>query len=114
MHGVPSNLAAGSRELLDRIEKRPRLGADGAVLYVNNEQGRSRTKSSTAAEAGSAIGFLLVLRNDGVPRFHGGDPRLVAIACFKSVVVVLCNGALTLIERSETLAHLIERSSTLE
>src|SRR5215510_6350916 len=116
MHGVPADLPAGSGEFLDRLHEWPRLGTDRAVLHVDDQQRRAPPETGAASETGSTIGFLLVLRDDAVPRVHGGDPRLssVAVARFERVVAILADNALALVEGGEALAHLVERTVALE
>src|ERR1700691_1279435 len=112
MYRIPAHLTAGSRELLDRFPERPRLGANSAVLHVDDEECRPFSDASSATKSGSTICFPLTLRDDGVPGIHADVPSFLSftIARFKRVVVVLGDGALAFLERGETVADLIERA----
>src|SRR5207244_2955799 len=51
-----------------------RLGSDGAVLYVDDDQGRVPADAGRAPKADRAIGFLLFFGNNAVPGLHGVPP----------------------------------------
>src|SRR3954447_6964574 len=77
-HRPPGDVAAGGRELLQRLPERARLGAGSTVLHVDDEQRRAIAEAGWAAEAGGAVGLLLFGGDDVVPRLHGRSPIVEA------------------------------------
>ena len=98
--GAPGDLAAARRKLLDRFPERHRRGAHGPVLHVDDQQRRARADPARAAEARRAVGPLLLLADDAVPRslavgVHGcsrlakaASPSRAAVSLFQFAVAV--------------------------
>ena len=121
---LPADLAAGGGKLLDGLPERRGLGADGAVLHVDDHQRRPLAEPGLPAEACRPIGLLLVVADDAGPglslsiahRVNSLPWRECAglIALLEGVELLLGDGALALVEAGEPVADILQRAVLLE
>src|SRR4029077_10133225 len=70
--GAPADIAAGGWKFLDRFPERPRDGADGPLLHVDDQNRRTLANAGRTPEPRSVVGVLLVLRDNVIPGFAHG------------------------------------------
>ena len=66
----PSNLTAAGGEFFDGFKKRQRYRSCGAVLNINDQQGRALANACRSTKTCCALGALFLFADNAVPRFH--------------------------------------------